>query len=89
MLRQAIRYIKPGGRLLYATCSVLREENEDRIHRLFGAHPGLLPVDAAHMAREAGLPDLAGCASPHGPGLRLSPLRSNTDGFGIAALRVG
>jgi 16S rRNA (cytosine967-C5)-methyltransferase len=40
------------------------------------------------MAREAGLPDLADCASPHGPGLRLSPLRCDTDGFGIAALRV-
>ena len=50
------------------------------------AHPGLLPIDAAQMARSAGMPELAACASPFGPGLRLSPARSNTDGFGIASL---
>ena len=88
ILATALACVKPGGRLVYATCSVLREENEDRLRRLIEAHPGLLPVDAAHMAREAGLPDLAAHASPHGPGLRLSPLRCGTDGFGIAMLRV-
>ena len=88
ILETALACVKPGGRLVYATCSVLREENEDRLHRLAEAHPGLLPLDAAHMAREAGLPDLAGHASPHGPGLRLSPFRCGTDGFGIATLLV-
>ena len=88
ILEAALACVKPGGRLLYATCSVLREENEDRMHRLIAAHPGLLPIDAAHMAREAGLPGLAAQASRHGPGLRLSPLRCGTDGFGVAMLRV-
>ena len=78
--------MKPGGRLVYATCSVLREENEDRLKLLMEAQPGLLPIDAAQMARSAGMPELAACASPFGPGLRLSPARSNTDGFGIASL---
>ncbi len=82
----AIRTLKPGGRLLYATCSVLREENEDRLKALIEAHPNLLPLDAAHMARSAGMPELEACASVLGPGLRLSPRRSGTDGFGIAAL---
>ena len=88
ILTTALACVKPGGRLVYATCSVLREENEVRVGRLLAAHPGLLPVDAGHMAREAGLPELAAHASPHGPGLRLSPLRCGTDGFGIAMLRV-
>ncbi len=86
ILAQAVRSLKPGGRLVYATCSVLREENEDRLKMLMEAHPALLPLDAAQMARSAGMPELAACASPIGPGLRLSPARSNTDGFGIASL---
>ena len=86
ILAEAVKALKPGGRLVYATCSVLREENEDRVAALMEAHPDLLPVDAAHLAREAGMPELAERASSHGPGLRLSPLRSDTDGFGIAVL---
>ena len=86
ILAQAVRAMKPGGRLVYATCSVLREENEDRLKMVMEAHPGLLPIDAAQMARSAGMPELAACASTLGPGLRLSPARSNTDGFGIASL---
>ena len=89
ILGEAVRALRPGGRLVYATCSVLREENEDRLAALMETHPALLPVDAGHLAREAGMPDLAACASPHGPGLRLSPLRSETDGFGIAVLGKG
>ena len=45
-------------------------------------------VLAAGWAREAGMPELAPFASPHGPGLRLSPLRCGTDGFGIATLML-
>jgi 16S rRNA (cytosine967-C5)-methyltransferase len=86
ILETAWRALKPGGRLLYATCSVLREENEDRLATLLAVHPDLLPIDAAHMARQAGMPALEACASTLGPGLRLSPARSGTDGFGIAAL---
>ena len=88
ILATAVSCVKPGGRLVYATCSVLREENEDRLAKLIAGHPGLLPLDAGHMAREAGMPELAECASPHGPGLRLSPLRCDTDGFGVAILLV-
>jgi 16S rRNA (cytosine967-C5)-methyltransferase len=49
-------------------------------------HGDFLPLDAAHMARRAGLAALAAFASPHGAGLRLSPRVSGTDGFYIAAL---
>lgn len=86
VLEEACRALKPGGRLVYVTCSVLREENEDRLARLLETRSDLLPVDAARMTAEARLPKLAAFASPFGPGLRLTPARCGTDGFYIAAL---
>jgi 16S rRNA (cytosine967-C5)-methyltransferase len=86
VLDRAIRYLRPGGALVYVTCSVLKAENEDRIAALLERQPALMPRDAAHMARLAGVPDLAAHASPHGPGLRLSPASTGTDGFYVAAL---
>ena len=88
-LRQALGALKPGGRLVYVTCSVLREENEERIAALMAERADLVPVAPARLAEEAGLPALAGRASPHGPGLRMSPLTTGTDGFFVAALTTG
>jgi 16S rRNA (cytosine967-C5)-methyltransferase len=85
-LERASQFVKPGGRLLYATCSVLRDENEDRVDAFLGARDDFLPIDAAYLARSAGLPGLAAQASKFGAGLRLSPLQTATDGFYIAAL---
>jgi 16S rRNA (cytosine967-C5)-methyltransferase len=39
LLRHAVPLLAPGGRLLYATCSLEREENEDVVHRFCGAEP--------------------------------------------------
>jgi 16S rRNA (cytosine967-C5)-methyltransferase len=86
VLDRAVRYLRPGGVLVYVTCSVLRVENEDRVAAFLERNPTFLPRDAAHMARLAGVPELAAHASPHGPGLRLSPASSGTDGFYVAAL---
>jgi 16S rRNA (cytosine967-C5)-methyltransferase len=85
-LQQAAQFVKPGGRLVYVTCSVLRAENEDQIEAFLGDHADFLPVAAAHLARSANLPDLIAQASRLGAGLRLSPLKTATDGFYIAAL---
>jgi 16S rRNA (cytosine967-C5)-methyltransferase len=85
-LETAARYVKPGGRIVYVTCSVLDAENEHRVSSFLEAHADFLPLDAAHMARAAGLPALAEHASRLGAGLRLDPLRTATDGFYIAAL---
>ena len=86
VLAEAVRYLKPGGRLLYITCSILREENEDRVAALLAVHPDLAPIDAAHMVTVARIPALAERASKLGPGLRLTPRSTATDGFYIAAL---
>jgi 16S rRNA (cytosine967-C5)-methyltransferase len=85
-LETAARFVKPGGRLHYITCSVLKAENEDRVDAFLQAHDGFLPIDAAHVARSAGLPALAAQGSPLGAGLRLDPSRTGTDGFYVAAM---
>lgn len=88
-LEQAARFVKPGGRMLYVTCSVLREENEDRLAVFLAAHPEFKSLPAQDMADQAGLPGLGVFASPFGYGLRLTPLTSETDGFFIAMLLRG
>jgi len=49
-------------------------------------HDDVLPVDAAAEAKSAGLSALAAHRSVFGPGFRLSPRATGTDGFYVAAL---
>ena len=86
LLAKALRFVKPGGRLAYVTCSVLREENEDQVAAFLESNPDFAARSAAETAQAAGLPDLARFASPHGPGVRLSPATSGTDGFYVCVL---
>lgn len=87
VLSDAVRFVKPGGRILYVTCSLLREENEDRIAQLLSRHPEFESMPVAQLVEQAGLPELEKFASWMGPGLRLSPATSGTDGFYIAMVR--
>lgn len=87
LLEQARRFVKPGGRLVYVTCSLLRDENEDQIAQFLAERSEFSAVPAEAAAEQAGLPELARFASPHGPGLRLGPRVSGTDGFFVAVLR--
>jgi 16S rRNA (cytosine967-C5)-methyltransferase len=86
ILERAAGYVKPGGHLVYITCSLLKAENEDRVAAFIAAHAAFLPLEAAHWASACGLPALAAQASLLGVGFRFSPLRTGTDGFYVAPL---
>ncbi|MBF0130699.1 MAG: RsmB/NOP family class I SAM-dependent RNA methyltransferase [Alphaproteobacteria bacterium] len=84
ILRSASRLVRPGGRLVYATCSILAEENEDRIGDFLSATPAFRLVPAVRAWEEAvGTPYPA---DPSTPALTLSPGRDGTDGYFIAVM---
>jgi 16S rRNA (cytosine967-C5)-methyltransferase len=91
LLDQAVRFIKPGGRIVYITCSMLPDENGDQIagfvarHKDFRLEPPAVAIDAS------GLPDAAKetlRATAGDFGLMLTPRRTNTDGFFVAVMRI-
>ena len=55
ILAAAATMVKPGGRLVYATCSVLPEENEAIVDEFLAHHPGFAPGDAAAELARAGI----------------------------------
>ena len=74
MLDQAASLVAPGGRLFYATCSILSVENQDRVAAFRTRHPGFAPLDLAQDWGSAPPPGLAG-------EFRATPLQTGTDGF--------
>jgi 16S rRNA (cytosine967-C5)-methyltransferase len=85
ILDAAQRLVKPGGGLVYATCSVLPAENERQVEAFLERHPDFAVVPVADVWQDAqGSEAPAEIAS--GPYLRLSPLRHGTDGFFAATL---
>ncbi len=75
VLEVAAPLVKPGGRLVYVTCSLLDEEGADQAEAFLAAHPGW-------RADPVELP----LGTARGPGRRLTPFRDGTDGFFIARL---
>ncbi|MDI4662746.1 RsmB/NOP family class I SAM-dependent RNA methyltransferase [Xanthobacter autotrophicus] len=80
ILASAARLVKPGGRLVYATCSMLAEENEAQVAAFLAAHPAFHVVPLREAA-----PQLA--ESAHPDYLSLTPARHDTDGFFAAVLQ--
>ena len=77
LLDQAATLTRPGGRLVYATCSILPTENQDRMAAFRARHPGFAPVN---LGENRAIPGLA-------EDFRATPATTGTDGFYCAALR--
>jgi 16S rRNA (cytosine967-C5)-methyltransferase len=80
ILDSAATLVKPGGRLVYATCSVLPDENEAVVAAFLAAHAEFATVDAAAEFAHAGI------ALDTGPALKLLPHTHGCDGFYAAVL---
>ena len=77
ILANACRYVKPGGILLYSTCTILPEENEGVAAAFLAGHPDFVPEDFA----------LPGGLSSREGALTLWPQRHGTDGFYLCKMR--
>jgi 16S rRNA (cytosine967-C5)-methyltransferase len=87
ILLQASRYVRPGGRLAYITCSVFDEENALQVDAFLAGNAGFRPVDHAVLWREAFPAHADAARVDPSRGIRLSPARSGTDGFYFCALQ--
>ena len=75
ILTTAAKYLKVGGTLVYSTCTILPEENEDNVRRFLSEHSefSLSPFKSGELECEAGM-------------ITLLPHVHNTDGFFVAKL---
>jgi 16S rRNA (cytosine967-C5)-methyltransferase len=80
IIASAARLLKPGGRLVYATCSPLVEENEAIVDAFLASHSGFVRRSCAEILAKQGI------ALDTGSDLRLLPHLHGTDGFYAAAL---
>lgn len=77
ILAQAVGLVRPGGRLIYVTCSLLAEEDEDQAAWFLEQRPDFAPYAVSEAWSE-----IFDCPSPaRGPYLLLTPAQHGTDGF--------
>jgi 16S rRNA (cytosine967-C5)-methyltransferase len=89
VLARGAKLVKPGGRLVYVTCSVLSEENGERIVGFLREHAAFVVIPYRDRWREAIGTTPPVSADGGTDGLLLTPLRHATDGFFICVLRRG
>ncbi len=80
ILAAAARLVKPGGRLVYATCSLLAAENEDIVNAFLAVNPQFSRHSCADILKQQAI------ALDTGEDLRLFPHQHGTDGFYAAAM---
>jgi 16S rRNA (cytosine967-C5)-methyltransferase len=80
ILAAAAKLVRPGGRLVYATCSILSEENEAIVDAFLAANPHYQRLSAQEVLAAQGI------SIACGDDMRLSPQVHGTDGFYAAVL---
>lgn len=82
ILAAAAQLLKPGGRLVYATCSFLPEENQDIVEKFLLGHPQFFLENSAEILSKQKIP------LDTGEFLQLSPHQHGTDNFFAASLSL-
>lgn len=77
ILENCARYVRPGGALLYSTCTIFQEENADIVHAFLSAHSDFIAEQWEHPI----------CGKQENGMVTLLPPLHHTDGFFIAKLR--
>jgi 16S rRNA (cytosine967-C5)-methyltransferase len=94
ILRSALRAVRPGGRVVYSTCSLELEENEQVVAAVLAENPNVRQIPLAPaietlqrngILRSEAADPLRRCLTPDGA-LRLLPGTLPTDGFYVALL---
>lgn len=80
ILDKVVHTLKSGGRLVYATCSILPEENENQVQAFLQRHPDFKLAELKDVWPEGAVPPCTGSY------MRLTPHRHSTDGFFAAVL---
>lgn len=83
ILKTAALLVKPGGLLVYATCSVLRRENHQQVAIFLETHPDFALFDGAHLWAKNTTTPWPSLEKM----LQLFPHKHETDGFFVACLK--
>ena len=73
------QFVKPGGKLVYATCSLFRKENDEVVNHFLNSFPDFRLVHPGEDFAKLGL-------SLNNSTITIHPYRSNTDGFFVAVM---
>ncbi|MGB8819445.1 MAG: RsmB/NOP family class I SAM-dependent RNA methyltransferase [Rhizobiaceae bacterium] len=84
ILQSAKTYVKPGGRLVYITCSLFREENEAQVEAFLAANSDFAATSGSDLAGQGKLDEQLFLVGKFG--LTLTPRRTGTDGFFVSML---
>ena len=84
ILEDGARYVKPGGTLVYITCSILHDENGGQMERFIAAHPEFHGSELGSAIEALGARDRVHMSKD---GVLLTPLKTGTDGFFISVMK--
>ncbi|WP_243368347.1 RsmB/NOP family class I SAM-dependent RNA methyltransferase [Microvirga solisilvae] len=89
VLDRAAALVKPGGRIVYITCSILPEENDEAIAGLLERHEDFTILPQEQVLAQAGLTSLKSLTRKTVHGLQMTPRKTGTDGFFVTILQRG